>query len=134
MAASKRAVISGRVIAGLGEGRYFVGQAKYRKQFIKKLDMNPYLGTLNLKLSATNARKLMRIRRKKGMLIKGFRKGKRNFGDVVCYGAETSDIRCALIVPKLSKHNGIAEIIADRMLRRTLALKNGSVVKISVSI
>ncbi len=130
--ASDSIVISGRVVAGLGEGRYFMGQKEYRKQFIKKLGIGPYRGTLNIKLSGKNAGRMMLIKKRKGITIKGFRRGKKRFGDVACYNAETSGVKCALIMPKLSRHADVAEVIAQKNLRRLLGLKERSLVRVAV--
>ena len=122
----------GSVTSGLGKGRYFMRQKCYRAQFLSKLRINPYYGTLNIKLSRLNAKHLHKIKRKSGITIKGFKKGGRKLGDVVCYRAELSGIKCALVVPKLSTHFDIAEIISAYKLRTKLKLKEGSIVKVSV--
>ena len=48
---NKRVVLTGRVKSGLGEGRYYMSQKGYRAQFAKRLGIDPYPGTLNLRLS-----------------------------------------------------------------------------------
>jgi len=126
-------VISGKVKLGLGKGRYFMSIPGYKKQFIKKLDMDPYPGTLNLKLSKDNVNVMDSIRKKDGILIKGFKSKERTFGDVLCYSAELSGIKCALVMPKKTTHTAVAEIISSKMLRKELGLKDGSMVKVSVT-
>jgi riboflavin kinase len=130
----KEIEIVGKVKTGLGEGRYYMRQPGYRMQFIKELGINPYHGTLNLGLSEKNVRALMAIKRKRGIMIRGFRKGKKTFGDVLCYRAEIEGIECGLVMPKLSKHFAVAEIISAGMLRRMLRLKNGERVKVLVKV
>lgn len=129
--ANKKIVIIGNVRSGLGEGRFFMGQNGYRKQFIKKLGIDSYKGTLNLALNKTNSKKLAQLKRRKGILIKGFKKGDRTFGEVLCYKAEISGLRCALVMPKLSKHKRTAEVISSKRLRTALGLKDGSVVRVT---
>ncbi len=63
------------VKSGLEEGGYYMRQQGYRSQFIKKLGMNPYRGTLNLNLSERNAKILAAIKERKGILINGFGRG-----------------------------------------------------------
>lgn len=121
--------ILGRVKSGLGRGKYFMGQKEYRKQFIKKLGIDPYFGTLNLSLSEAYARKLEKLKSKR-IIVKGFKRGKRKFGSVVCYNAEISGIKCALVQPKLSKHINTAELISEKKLRSALKLKDGNAVRV----
>jgi len=124
--------ISGRVKIGLGRGAYFMGQKEYKAQFIKKLGIDPYHGTLNVKLSPANVLLLGKIRKRKGILVKGFRRDGKSFGDVLCYHADMSGIKCALVMPKKSTHTQVAEIISSQMLRAKLKLRDGSRVTVSV--
>jgi riboflavin kinase, archaea type len=124
--------IVGSVKFGLGRGKYFVSLPQYKRQFIKKLGINPYHGTLNLKLSKKNEKLVMKIKERKGILIRGFSKGEKKFGDVVCYMADIKGIKCALVMPKLSTHVAVAEIISTKMLRTALKLKEADKVKFTV--
>ena len=42
--------LSGVVVNGLGEGRYYMSLEPYKKQFLRHLGFEPYPGTLNLRL------------------------------------------------------------------------------------
>jgi riboflavin kinase, archaea type len=128
-----RTIISGRVVKGLGKGRYFMRRSEYRRQFIRRLGMDPYSGTLNLKLSVANRKKLERLKRRRGILIMGFEKDGKRFGDVSCYRARIGTLRCAIVAPKRSVHTDVAEVIAPSRLRRSLKLRDGSIVRVSVS-
>ncbi len=130
--AKKPVFLSGTVVSGLGKGRYFMRQEGYRKQFIKKLGMDPYHGTLDLKISGENECVLDSIKRSRGIIISGFKEGNKEFGGARCYSAKISGIRCAIVVPKLSTHKYIAEIISSQRLRTVLGLKDGSRVRASV--
>jgi CTP-dependent riboflavin kinase len=44
--------LEGTVFTGLGEGAYYISKETYLKQLTEKLGFEPYLGTLNLKLSS----------------------------------------------------------------------------------
>ncbi|MDE1825496.1 MAG: CTP-dependent riboflavin kinase [Candidatus Micrarchaeota archaeon] len=127
-----RIALSGRVISGKGEGRYYMRQMGYRRQFIARLGIDPYIGTLNIKLSKKSCVMLAKIKAKRGMLVKGFTFKKKKFGDVSCYRAMLRGIGCILIAPRLSPYTEIAELIAPSSLRRLLKLKNGAVVRIAV--
>ena len=131
---SKNIIISGNLKSGMGKGKFFMGQDVYRKQFVKKLGIDSYRGTLNLKLNPTNSRKLAAIKRAKGILVKGFKKGDKTFGEVLCYRAEISGLDCALVIPKLSQHTNVAEMISSKKLRSALNLKEGSLVKVTIKL
>ncbi|MDE1768472.1 MAG: CTP-dependent riboflavin kinase [Candidatus Micrarchaeota archaeon] len=125
----KSITILGTVKQGKGEGRYYMSQKEYREQFIEKLGIDPYPGTLNLTLSESDAIMLEKIR-ERSIIVNGFKKDAKKFGDVICYKGEVSGIRCALIQPKLSTHINTAELIAKQMLREELGLKDGSEVRV----
>ncbi len=124
----------GKAKTGLGKGRYFMRQPGYKRQFIKKLGINPYHGTFNISLSSKNFGIYSAIKRRKGIMINGFKKGDASFGGVVCYNAQISGIKCALAVPMRTAHVSVAEIISSVMLRRALKLKDGDRVKVRVEI
>lgn len=125
-------VIVGKVSTGMGRGHKFMSKKGYKSQFIKKLGINPYHGTLNLKLSAAGLSALGKITRKKGILVEGFSSRGRAFGEVSCYMAEARGVKCALVVPKMSMHRDVAEIISSVRLRSRLGLKDGDRLKVSV--
>ncbi|MHB1830585.1 MAG: DUF120 domain-containing protein [Candidatus Micrarchaeaceae archaeon] len=117
--------IAGRVTSGRGEGRYYMKQAGYRKQFVSRLGIDPYCGTLNIRLYGKEIKKFAMVRKRKRILINGFKKEGKAFGDVICYRAEVSGIACGLVIPKFSKHRAVAEIISSTMLRGRLGLRDG---------
>ena len=125
-------IITGRLGVGLGKGKYFMRQNGYKRQFVEKLRINPFHGTLNVELADGELRKLNMFRGKKGILIKGFARGKRTFGNVRAYKADISGIRCALVVPERTTHSNIAEIISSEMLRKKLGIAEGEKVTITV--
>ncbi len=125
-------VISGSVITGFGEGSYYITQKGYTKQFLKKLNIEPYEGTLNLKLSSSELRSLELLKQSEGIQVEGFKKGGRTFGKVKCFPAKINNIDCAVVIPKRSHYRDVIEIISKVHLRRTLSLKDGDEVKLSV--
>lgn len=128
----RRFVIEGRFVKGLGRGKYFMRQKEYKRQFIKKLGIDPYHGTLNVRLSGMNLRRLSTIKKTKGIVIKGFKRGNSTFGGVTCYKASISGIKCALVIPERTSHTNIAEIVSSEMLRRKLEIKEGDKVMITL--
>lgn len=127
-----RLIIRGVVTTGFGEGRYYITQKGYTKQFIKKLDLEPYEGTLNLKLSRNELRGLELLKNSEGIKIEGFDKGGRSFGAVKCFHAKINNVDCAVVMPKRSHYKDVVEVISKVHLRRTLSLKDGDEVELCV--
>lgn len=124
--------ISGTVLTGLGKGWFFMGQKEYIDQMVEKLGFLPYPGTMNVKVYDKELHKIKFVKEGRGMLIKGFEKDERAFGDVVIYKAEIDGMRCAVVMPKLSTHKDIIEIVAEKRLRDELKLDEGSEVKVRI--
>jgi len=120
-----RLIIKGTVTSGFGEGRYYITQKGYSKQFIEKLDLDPYEGTLNLKLTPKELRSLELLKNSEGVKIEGFDKGGRTFGSVKCFHATINNVDCAVVLPKRSHYKDVLEVISKVHLRRTLSLKDG---------
>lgn len=130
--AKEQLEISGAVVTGFNMGAYFMSQKGYAEQINEKLSFRPYAGTLNLKIIDKDMDSLLRLRQSKGIAIKGFEAGGKTFGDAVLYRAEIRGFGCAVIIPKLSKHKDVMEVIADKSLRQMFDLKDGSVVTVTV--
>ncbi len=123
--------LGGKVITGLGEGQYYISLEGYRAQFREKLGIDPYPGTLNIKLDADS------IVTRKGISahirISGFTSHDRTFGSGSCFKVQISDIKGAVIVPERTHYpEDIIEIIAPVNLREHLALRDGSYVNVEV--
>jgi len=127
-------VIKGAVVTGMGEGQYYVTQEGYQEQFLHHLGFRPYEGTLNVRVSPTDLYKLDILRRGVGILIKGFERNGRTFGDVVCHKASLQNIECAVVVPSRSHYEDVIEVLCKYHLRRTLGLKDGDVIEVRVSL
>ena len=106
--------VKGRIISGLGEGRYYMRIDGYRIQFKEKLGFGPYPGTLNVKLyGEENIRARHFLERFGGIEIKGFVHEKRTFGRVKCFKAEINGIEGGVIFPERSHHSfDVIEFIA----------------------
>ena len=124
--------IRGSVITGLGEGQYYVGHREYTDQFLEKLGFRPYSGTLNVKVSGPELAKLHTLRNMDGVVIRGFHRDGRTFGDVMCFPATIKSQGCAVIIPMRSHYADVVEIISRYHLRRTLGLADGDEIEISL--
>lgn len=126
--------VTGEIVSGMGEGKYYMELAGYKKQFKKKLGFIPYPGTLNLKLkSEVDIRGRQILRDLQGIEIKGFTSGERTFGPVKCFMAKIEGIEGAVIIP-VRTHHGVntLEIIAPENIRDKLCLDEGDTVTIKV--
>lgn len=123
-------VIIGEVLSGIGEGAYYVKQ--YAHLIREYLGFDPYLGTLNIRVlfPKTVFDALCGVR---PVVLPGFTKDGRTFGDVKAYRIRINDIEGAIVVPSRTVHPPrIAEIIAPVYLREALNLKDGSRITLRV--
>ncbi|AEC52190.1 hypothetical protein PNA2_1275 [Pyrococcus sp. NA2] len=123
-------VIVGEVISGIGEGAYYVRQ--YAPLIKEYLGFDPYPGTLNVRVifPKTIFDALCTAR---PIVIPGFTKNGRTFGDVRAYRVKIDEIEGAIVIPSRTVHPPkIAEIIAPVSLRETLNLKDGDRVRIEI--
>lgn len=128
----KRIVLSGTILSGLGEGKYYMSLPEYKKQIKEKIGFEPYEGTLNILLSQIQiAKKAYLLKNLEPNIIKGFRKKSRTFGDIFLYPCLIEKRKCALIVPIRTHHpSKIIEIIAPFDIKRVFKKKNGDNIKI----
>ena len=127
---SEGRIILGEVISVLGEGAYYV---KHYSELINEyLGFDPYPGTLNLKVlfPKTIFDALYKV---KPVIIPGFVKEGRTFGDVRAYRVKINGVNGAIVIPSRTIHPPrIAEVIAPVCLREVLGLKDGDKVRIEV--
>jgi riboflavin kinase len=132
---NEKILLKGKVITGLGTGKFFVTKEKYKRQFIKKIGYKPYEGTLNLKIKTDDRSYL--IKHTDGILITGFREGKKTFGSVICLNCtlkkDQKKTEGTIVLPKKTHYTNIIEIIAPLNLRKTLNLKNSDSVEITLN-
>ncbi len=126
--------ISGAVTTGFGEGGYYINQKGYKEQFTEKLGFVPYEGTLNLKLTPKEVSTIELLRHSKGIEITGFKEGGRTFGPVKCHMATIGNLDCAVVIPKRSHYKEVIEVICKVHIRRTLSLKDGDDVELTVAL
>ncbi|WP_394296512.1 DUF120 domain-containing protein [Pyrococcus abyssi] len=122
--------IVGEVISGIGEGAYYVRQ--YAPLIREYLGFDPYPGTLNVRVlfPKTIFDALCTAR---PIIIPGFTRNGRTFGDVRAYRVRIDGIEGAIVIPSRTVHPPkIAEIIAPVKLRDALNLKDGDKVRIEV--
>ncbi|MDI6883719.1 MAG: DUF120 domain-containing protein [Hadesarchaea archaeon] len=124
--------LSGQVVAGMGEGSYYMSQAGYTKQFRKELGFTPYPGTLDIKLERDSVELRETLARLPSKQAQGFETSERTFGPVKLFHARLKKSRVALILPTRSHHKDIVELIAPKNLRKALKLNDGDRVQVEV--
>jgi riboflavin kinase len=116
--------ISGKIVGGLGEGKYYMGLEGYRDQIKERLNLDPYIGTLNIKVEETWKREhLIAL---DPIVIRGFKDKERTYGDILAYPCKLEGHDCAIIVPMRTSHGPqIVEIICGFDIRKKLKKKDG---------
>ena len=127
-------MLSGTVINGLGEGRYYMSLEPYKKQFLRLLGFEPFPGTLNLRLSGQSIPTRKKMETQEWITIHGFSAEGRTFGDVRCLPCRINDIPCGIVVPGRTHYpEDIVEVIAGVGLRDTLKIKENDLVNVEVA-
>jgi len=129
---TKEIIISGKVIDGLKDGKYYLRQKEYRKNILKKLGFESYPGTLNIKLDDQNIKE--KLQKMEGIEIEGFKMNDRVFGSIKCFKSKIDGVDASVIIPERSHYGSdILEIISPFELRKKLKLKNGDEVVVNVA-
>ena len=124
--------IKGIIVEGLKEAGLFTHLPWVREQFITKLGINPYPGTLNLDVIDTeDMEKFRKIKKRKGIEIipaePGFCPAK-CFHVLVC-----GEIKGALVIPQVPGYpESKLEIISPDRIRNVLPLEAGDLVSVEI--
>lgn len=124
--------LKGKVISGIGEGRYYTEQKGYVDQFNEKLGFIPYPGTLNVEIQYVEKNKLRFLKNNNAISIDEFKTKDRTFGGVGCFRVEINGVDGAIVMPLRSHYSNILEFISPFYLREKLNLKDGDEVKIVI--
>jgi riboflavin kinase len=129
---TKEVIISGKVVDGLRDGRYYLSQKEYKKNISEKLGFEPYPGTLNIKLDNHKIKEI--LQKMSGIEIEGFKKDDRIFGSIKCFKSKIKGTDVSIIIPERSHYGSdVLEIISSFNLRKKLKLKNGDEVVVNVA-
>jgi riboflavin kinase len=125
--------LTGSVISGLGEGKYYMSLEGYRQQFGSILGFEPYPGTLNIRLTPSSLTVRKKIETLNWIRVKGFSADGRTFGDARCLPCRIGSIPCAIVIPGRTHYpDDIIEVIAPVALRRQLGVEDSDTVTIEV--
>ena len=152
--------IVGQVCAGLGRAGIFMAQPHFQDQFKKLFDQTAWPGTLNVQVTQHDLVQYIALRNHAGMAlndeheelnekanlidtssftsirIKGFLRDGVSFGGATAFRAKISSPSgsavCALLIPDLTRHVDVIEIIAPLFLRESLDVKDEDSVTITL--
>lgn len=127
-----RVLFKGKVVSGLGEGRYYTEQSGYVEQFNEKLGFVPFPGTLNVEIEYVERNKLRLLKDHRAINIDEFKTKNRTFGGVRCFRANINGSDGAIVLPVRSHYSNVLEFISKDFLRDKLDLKDGDGVKIII--
>lgn len=126
-------VLTGIVVGGIGEGRYYMSVPEYRRQFLEHLGFEPFPGTLNIKLDPASIQVKKKIDHLDWIKIHGFHHENRTFGDARVLPCRIADIPCAIVVPGRTHYpDDVIEVISPVELRKELNLKDADSVTLEV--
>ncbi len=133
---NKSVKLTGSIMAGLGEGAYYLSRPGYVKQIKEKLGFEPFAGTLDIRLSsAQDLSKKLDILKKQGIRLESFKEENRFFGGASCYPCLINGkIKAAILQPDRTHHpQEVVELIAPVNLRKTLKLENGNQLEVLIN-
>jgi len=151
--------LRGFVCSGLGRAHIFMAQPHYQNQFENLLGYTAWPGTLNVKVDEDSLEKYVALRTKSGVSstglntlvleksesinlgdvhakkIDGFERDGSSFGGATAFVAQINSdsgrkVDCAILIPDLTRHVDVVEIISNHFLREKLELENGDYVEI----
>ena len=124
--------IKGTIVSGTGEGRHYLVKEEYKTQCEKNLGFAPFPGTLNIRIDREDIKKFRTLKKQEGILLHGFKKNSKVFGNVKCFKAVLNERKIMVVIPEKSSYTDVMEIISDKNLRKELNLKDGDAVEVEV--
>ena len=98
-----------------------------------KLGFSPYPGTLNIKVANEDIPAFQRLKAGDHRKLTGFTNESQDFGEVLFYRCLLEPNEpCAIVIPKITHHDNVIELIAPGNLRELLGLRDGDMVIISI--
>jgi CTP-dependent riboflavin kinase len=132
-------ILIGRLATGIGQGRHFTRLGWAREQFMAKLGIDPFPGTVNVVVDDPDAMPVwVRLKRTPGIRIDNPNDGPHDC-DARCYparieaGGAHGPIEAAIVVPEVESYPPAqVELIATVGVREALALEDGDQVRIEI--
>ena len=139
--------IEGTVSSGLGRAHIFMSQQHYQEQFKVIIGRSAWPGTLNVHVEGESLVEYRKLRVSAGLdegessgvtshRIKGFDRDGVSFGGATAFLAKfvvNEDVHdCAILIPDLTRHEDVVEVIAGVFLRESCSIEDGDKVSISL--
>lgn len=152
--------LSGVVSSGLGRAHVFMAQSHYQDQFRAILGATAWPGTLNIQVDKHDLTHYIALRQLAGIdtldapleqreaarmvdvagielnRIRGFLRDGVSFGGATAFRCvlayQDKQLDCALLIPDLTRHVDVIEVISAVFLRETLLIKDGDSVTLSL--
>ena len=153
--------LTGTVSSGLGRAHIFMAQDHYQEQFKVILGDVAWPGTLNVQVSGEDLISYVALRNFSGVdtldidegirnqareidlskiesrRIRGFLREGRSFGGATAFDGtiqveDQEPIPCAVLIPDLTRHVDVVEVIATDFLRDALNISDGDVVSLNL--
>jgi riboflavin kinase len=125
----KKLNFDGKVFSGRGSGEKFLRLPWVQTQIKEKVGFNPFLGTLNIKLSEGSTKLRRALEEKPFSRIypaEGYKSG-------MLFKASIDDSECAVVIPEVEGYpTNILEIIAPVNLRTAFKIRDGDEITVSV--
>ena len=130
----KQYTLTGTVISGLGEGRYYMSIPHYKEQFGGCLGFEPFPGTLNIRLDAASIEARKQLDHAGWIDIPGFTANERTFGGASVIPCRIGGHKCAIVVPSRTHYpEDIIEVIAGCELRKALNLNDNDTIEVEIT-
>ena len=122
--------IRGRIVEGLRVGSTFTQVPWVRKQFIQKLNIDPYPGTLNLEI--VDQKGSQNFRELKSTLGIEIIPEDPSFCSAQCYPVLINDrLKGAIVFPRVKDYpQNKMELIASRNIKEALSVKEGDILEV----
>ncbi|MDA0842376.1 MAG: CTP-dependent riboflavin kinase [archaeon] len=152
--------LRGTVTAGLGRASVFMAQPHYQDQFKELFDQTAWPGTLNVQVESDVLVRYIALRKLSGIdtldadaslreqslqidttnfdaiRIRGFLRDGVSFGGATAFLGNIShndiSVDCAILIPDLTRHVDVIEIISPLFLRETLNVHDDDEVRIEI--
>lgn len=129
----KQYTLTGTVISGLGEGRYYMSIPHYREQFDNLLGFVPFPGTLNIRLDPASIQAREEVEHIEWFEIPGFTADERTFGGVRALPCRIRGNECAMVEPSRTHYpTDIVEVISELELRKILNLNDNDAIEVEI--
>lgn len=126
--------ILGRLATGIGQGRHFTRLDWAREQFIDRLGIDPFPGTVNVIVDDPDAMPVwVRLKRTEGIRIDNPGDGPHDC-DARCYKVSIEGkIDAAIVLPEIDGYPPAqVELIAEVGVREALGIEDGDAVRLVI--